>query len=498
GLDSENSDPLFIRRDSPVIDVSSLEISVGETATIGEVKWAVGFTTADDLALLTAKAQAVDKINEWHSDFLDKLENDPTNVTLGSTTATFPPFSVSILYDNNTNTSSIYNYDGVSVPYNAGDTTYGDGLTSTQLEQLNTNLESWKTAQIAALETQYNTSIGTMLADPSAPKIFRPVLQMRSATLPDPDTPGAYLPPAGFVGIMDPMALVTENESFKPETLLHLKSKVDGSDTSVSVNHMVVFESTSNIGLEATANIHTLAINYTSISPDDQSNFMTFGIGSTDPGTFPNQIQSLGAIEGNGGQEAPGVAFSSPERDYAEYILKKNPDEEINPGDIVGLYGGKASKSTKGAENLMVISSSPIIVGNWQPTHDLNHYALVAFLGQVPVKVRGKVNKGDYIVPSGDGDGAGIAISPSDLTFNNIDKIVGKAWESSDEEALKLVRASVGFPFAKQATYSRQTKVRLAVASLKQENTNLKESLSKKIVDREKQIKRLKQLVREL
>ncbi len=75
------------------------------------------------------------------------------------------------------------------------------------------------------------------------------------------------------------------------------------------------------------------------------------------------------------------LQFSSPGRDYAEYMLKKDPNQDMRPGDVVGVYGGELSFDTDGADAIMVISSAPIIVGNF-PGDDVKHlYELIAFLG---------------------------------------------------------------------------------------------------------------------
>ncbi len=60
------------------------------------------------------------------------------------------------------------------------------------------------------------------------------------------------------------------------------------------------------------------------------------------------------------------------------------------------------------------------------------------------MKVRGKVSAGDYIVPSRLNDGTGVAISAHEMNVSDFGRIVGRAWESSDEEAVKLVKAVVG------------------------------------------------------
>ena len=60
------------------------------------------------------------------------------------------------------------------------------------------------------------------------------------------------------------------------------------------------------------------------------------------------------------------------------------------------------------------------------------------------MKVGGKVSAGDYIVPSRLNDGTGVAISAQEMKLSDFGRIVGRAWESSDREGVKLVRAVVG------------------------------------------------------
>ena len=68
----------------------------------------------------------------------------------------------------------------------------------------------------------------------------------------------------------------------------------------------------------------------------------------------------------------------------------------------------------------------------------------IAFVGQAPVKVRGPVRAGDYILPSGKEDGSGIAVAPSRLSGDDLGRVVGRAWESSDAPGLKRINAVVG------------------------------------------------------
>lgn len=140
-----------------------------------------------------------------------------------------------------------------------------------------------------------------------------------------------------------------------------------------------------------------------------------------------------------------GITFTSGAGDYAEYLLRSDVKEKMTYGDIVGVVGGKISKNTEIAERLMVVSFKPIVLGNMPKRNREKEYEKVAFMGQVPVKVYGKVNIGDYILPSLKNDGIGIALSPDKITSKNIKNIVGVAWsESKKIKGFNLVNVAVG------------------------------------------------------
>ena len=79
----------------------------------------------------------------------------------------------------------------------------------------------------------------------------------------------------------------------------------------------------------------------------------------------------------------------------------------------------------------MVVSKSPIVLGNEPPLSQRNNYEKIAFIGQVPVKTYGKVNIGDYIIRTNNNDGVAIAKSPNQIQINEYSKIVGIAWAES-------------------------------------------------------------------
>ena len=188
-----------------------------------------------------------------------------------------------------------------------------------------------------------------------------------------------------------------------------------------------------------------LALNYPITAISESTNFISFFFGNT----LMDQV-SLGEIEGlesSVSGQVNGIQFSSPGRDYAEYMLKKDPNQDMRPGDVVGVYGGELSFDTDGADAIMVISSAPIIVGNF-PGDDVKHlYELIAFLGQVPVKVSGDVNPGDILIASGKEDGTAIAIHEDNLLPNHLPFIIGRAWEGYSGDDTAYINTLIGFSF---------------------------------------------------
>jgi hypothetical protein len=71
-------------------------------------------------------------------------------------------------------------------------------------------------------------------------------------------------------------------------------------------------------------------------------------------------------------------------------------------------------------------------------------YEKVAMVGQVPVRVKGKVSAGDVIVATG--SGVGEAIPAARMTVSDYARALGVAWEPNDANGIKLVRVGVGLP----------------------------------------------------
>lgn len=143
-----------------------------------------------------------------------------------------------------------------------------------------------------------------------------------------------------------------------------------------------------------------------------------------------------------------GIVYESGSGDYAEWLQRADSTEILYSGDIVGVIGGKVSKEFVHADKFMVVSFAPAMLGN-MPQKDREHlYEKIAFMGQVPVKVRGTVKIGDYILPSADGDGLAIAVHPDKMKARDFQRIIGVAWEDSKKEDSKkffqMINTAVG------------------------------------------------------
>ncbi len=184
-----------------------------------------------------------------------------------------------------------------------------------------------------------------------------------------------------------------------------------------------------------------------------------FAASPIDPGALIAQIAESGIwfVRQVKAQINVGVAFESGSGDYAEWLPRLHENEKIEPGDIVGVFGGKISRTTKGAERMMVVSSNPIVLGNMPEEKKEHLYEKVAFLGQVHVKVIGAVDEGDYIVASGRSDGCAVAISPKLMTTDELPRVVGRAWSSSDVTYKKLVNVAVGLGSGDMAPILKRT-----------------------------------------
>ncbi len=141
---------------------------------------------------------------------------------------------------------------------------------------------------------------------------------------------------------------------------------------------------------------------------------------------------------------AIGVEYSSGNGDYAEWLERANPGEEISFGDIVAVKGGKITKELAGAEQIMAVSKNPIVLGNMPEAAKIKGGNNIAFMGQIPVKVVGAVHSGDYIIAKGEVPGYGIAVHPKDMTVADFKLAVGRSWDTNLKDGPKMVNTVVG------------------------------------------------------
>ena len=139
-----------------------------------------------------------------------------------------------------------------------------------------------------------------------------------------------------------------------------------------------------------------------------------------------------------------GVTYESGSGDYAEWLERAKDEPDLHFGDIVAVNGGKISLNTSTGSHFMVVSRRPIVLGNAPQADKQSFFEKVAFMGQVPVKVAGKVEVGDYIIPSGNNDGVGIAINPAKMMISDYAKVVGVAWQAAKDAPLNYVNIGVG------------------------------------------------------
>jgi hypothetical protein len=142
--------------------------------------------------------------------------------------------------------------------------------------------------------------------------------------------------------------------------------------------------------------------------------------------------------------EELGVAYATGGADYAEWLERKVGEPKLHPGQIVGVKGGKISLNTNDADHYRVISWKPGVVGNLPKQGLMPKSEKVAFMGQVKVNVVGPVEQGDYIIPSGNNDGYGIAVAPNKMKIGDYIRIVGVAWEAGKSTTTNCINVAIG------------------------------------------------------
>ena len=74
-----------------------------------------------------------------------------------------------------------------------------------------------------------------------------------------------------------------------------------------------------------------------------------------------------------------GVEYVSGNGDYAEWMERTSFEETITAGDIVGVKGGKITKDLNGAEQIMAVSTQPIVSANMPNVEKVGSGNSIAF-----------------------------------------------------------------------------------------------------------------------
>jgi len=170
-----------------------------------------------------------------------------------------------------------------------------------------------------------------------------------------------------------------------------------------------------------------LALGIDQFSPGANSNF----IGFFDLKSSDGSAELIGEIEadGLGGVHFTGSADSllGPGADFAEYLPRLDPTEVLLAGDVVGVHSGAVSRRTEEADQILIVTSKPLVLGRRPPDEELSRFVAVALLGQVPVRVAGSVGAGDYLVASGRNDGRAVGVPRAELDLEDLATLVGRA-----------------------------------------------------------------------
>jgi Collagen triple helix repeat (20 copies) len=193
------------------------------------------------------------------------------------------------------------------------------------------------------------------------------------------------------------------------------------------------------------------------------------------------------------------AAFNGGGADYAEWLERLDPNETILSGQVVGVRNGKITKDTRNAQQIMVLSTNPVLVGNNAQAEDDTRegYSMVAFIGQAPIQVVGMVNAGDFLLASGNNDGTAVPVARRNLTPAMIGSIIGSAWESSSDAGIKSINSAIGIDqTAVASSIAMQRDKR--IAALEAQNTLLQTELATQDAELQARLNRLESLVEQM
>jgi hypothetical protein len=177
----------------------------------------------------------------------------------------------------------------------------------------------------------------------------------------------------------------------------------------------------------------------------------------TDDATDPVASATSGASTAVQVNDAGDVVYASGGADYGEWLEIGDPYEwgltaedieskkddfffGIPEGYVVYVRDKKIYKEFPGTP--MVVTYRAIVIGNERERGEGYFGQVVSFIGQVPVFVKGPVDSGDLLVPSG--SYYCNAVPVDELNFKKYIRAIGTAWESSESDGFGKVLCAIG------------------------------------------------------
>jgi hypothetical protein len=232
-----------------------------------------------------------------------------------------------------------------------------------------------------------------------------------------------------------------------PACRLHVAAAATGNDDTDLRGYVALIENT-DTGVRGDG----LALRLGTTGSAGTNNFLTFFSGT----------KAAGGFQRNGDHS---VTYLSTGADFAEALPLRDDAETVAPGDVVGIVDGMVTRATRDTHQLAVVSTDPVVLGN-APRDRRQPHARIALLGQVPVRVRGPVRAGSFLIPSGDEDGTAVAVAEADLDGARAEAVVARAFETDAGTGVRTVRAAVGWGTREAALAARLRKLEALVATL--------------------------------
>lgn len=141
---------------------------------------------------------------------------------------------------------------------------------------------------------------------------------------------------------------------------------------------------------------------------------------------------TIAARDGSGNLTANLFQGTATAAQYADLAEKYLADAEYEPGTVVCIGGEKeVTASSLGKRAIGVVSTNPAFMMN----KDLEGGTYIALKGRVPVKVIGRIKKGDELIAANDGCAS--------FAVTNALGVFAVALESSDDDGIKMIEALV-------------------------------------------------------